>query len=202
MALEAFLVLLDSRLLRGYTLIEPLLAKRTYLWYYYGMRPKGSAQALEMRRMIAGRLLLEGKGIREVARLVGAAPSAVLGWKRKLEEGGLEALQAKPHPGRPARLTAQQKRELESVLLKGARAAGFPTELWTLGRVAEVIEREFGVTYTPGHVWHILRSMGWSCQKPERRARERDEEAIATWRKEEWEEVKKSPAPTAGRSSS
>lgn len=138
-------------------------------------------------------MLLQGMGVREVARLVGAAPSTVSGWKRKLEEGGMEALQAKPHPGRPARLTAEQKKELERVLLKGARAAGFPTELWTLARVAQVIEREFGVKYNPGHVWYILRDMRWSCQKPERRARERDEKAIATWRKEGWAEVKKVP---------
>lgn len=157
------------------------------------MRPKGSAEALEARRRIAGRLLLQGKGVREVARLVGAAPSAVSGWKRRLEEGGMEALQAKPHPGRPARLTAEQKQELESVLSKGARAAGFPTDLWALARVTQVLERMFGVKYNPGPVWYILRSMGWSCQKPERRARERDEKAIATWRKERWVEVKKVP---------
>lgn len=113
----------------------------------------------------------------------------------------MEALRSKPHPGRPARLTAEQRQELESVLLKGAMAAGFPTDLWTLPRVAQVIEREFGVKYSPGHVWYILRDMGWSCQKPERRARERDEKAIATWRKDKWAEVKKSPAPTAGLSS-
>jgi len=168
------------------------------MWYHSGMRPKGSAEALEMRRRIAGRLLLEGKGVREVARLVGAVPSAVFGWKQKLEEGGMEALRAKPHPGRPARLTNEQKQKLETVLLKGAEAAGFPTDLWTLPRVAQVIEREFGVKYHPGHVWHILRDMGWSAQKPERRARERDEKAIATWRKDRWPEVKKSPASTVG----
>jgi len=163
------------------------------MWHHGDMRPKGSAEALEARRRIAGRMLLQGKGVREVARLVGAAPSTVSGWKRKLQVG-MEALQAKPHPGRPAPLTAEQKKELERVLLKGARAAGFPTELWTLARVAQVIEREFGVKYNPGHVWYILRDMGWSCQKPERRARERDEKAIATWRKEGWAKVKKSHA--------
>jgi len=165
------------------------------------MRPKGSAEALEERRRIAANLLLQGKGVREVARLVGAAPSAVSGWKRKLEEGGMEALRAKPHPGRPARLTTNQLQELESILLRGARAAGFPTELWTLARVAEVIERTFGVRYHPSQVWRILRRMGWSCQKPERRARERDEEAVARWREDRWPEVKKSPAAKAGPSS-
>jgi len=96
----------------------------------------------------------------------------------------------------------KQKQKLEEVLLKGARAAGFPTDLWTLVRVTEVIEREFGVQYHPGHVWYILRDMGWSCQKPERRARERDEEAIKQWREKGWAQVKKKPATTAGVSSS
>jgi transposase len=157
------------------------------------MRPKGSAAELEVRRRIGGELLQEGKGVREVARLVRASPSSVSRWKQSLEEGGMEALRAKRHPGRRARLRPEQKKRLEQVLLAGPRAAGFATDLWTLARVAQVIERLFGVGYHPGHVWYILRDMGWSCQKPERRARERDEAAIAAWRKDDWPRVKKKP---------
>ena len=157
------------------------------------MRPKGSAEALEMRRMIAARLLQMGKGIREVARMVGVSPSSVLRWKKALQRGGIEALKAKPHPGKPPKLSDEQKRELEAILRKGPLAAGFPTDLWTLKRVAIVIERHFGVKYHPSHVWKILRAMGWSAQKPERRARERDEEAIRRWREETWPKIKKSP---------
>ncbi|MBI4758436.1 MAG: IS630 family transposase [Chloroflexi bacterium] len=156
---------------------------------------------MEVRRRIAGKLLLEGRGVREVARLVGAVPSSVSRWKEDLEQGGMEALQAQPHPGRPSRLTWQQKQELEKILLKGAQAAGFPTDLWTLARVTQVIERELGVQYHPGHVWYILQDMGWSAQKPERRARERDEEAIARWREEDWARIKKKPVTLAGPSS-
>ena len=162
------------------------------------MRPKGSAKELEARRLMGGRLLQEGKGVREVARLTGASPSSVSRWKQELEEGGLEALQAKSHPGRRAQLTQEQKQVLEHVLLKGPLAAGFSTDLWTLARVAEVIEREFGVKYHPGHVWYVLRAMGWSCQKPERRARERDERAVARWRKQDWPRIKKKPAAEDG----
>lgn len=165
------------------------------------MRPKGSAKELETRRLLAGRLLQEGKGVREVGRLVGAAPSSVSRWKQELDEGGLEALKAKLHPGRPARLSTEQKKQLEQVLLRGAPAAGFATDLWTLARVAQVIEREFRVRYHPGHVWYILRDIGWSCQKPERRARERDEEAIEQWRTEDWPEAQKTHATEAGASS-
>ena len=165
------------------------------------MRPKGSAKELEVRRMLGGKLLQEGKGVREVARLTGVVPSSVSRWKRDLEQGGMEALKARTHPGRPAGLSQAQKKVLEQVLLAGPVAAGVATDLWTLARVAAVIERQFGVAYHPGHVWYILRGMGWSCQKPERRARERDEEAIARWRKEDWPRVKKRPKTRAGASS-
>jgi transposase len=158
------------------------------------MRTKGSAEALEMRRVIGVELLQEGsRGVREVGRLPGVAPATVSRWKRALEAGGVEALRARPHPGRLPKLSVEQKRELEGILLKGAQAAGFPTDLWTLGRVALVIEREFGVKYHPRYVWHILKGMGFSAQKPERRARERDEGAIAAWRAENWPKVKKVP---------
>lgn len=117
-----------------------------------------------------------------------------------MEEGGLEALAAKPHPGRPSRLTAGQKEELARILLRGPRAAGFSTDLWTLTRINRVIEKRFGVKYHPGRVWHILRGMGWSAQKPERRARERDDEAIRRWREEEWPRIKRKRARRAGAS--
>lgn len=156
---------------------------------------------MEVRRRIAGRLLQEGKGVREVARLVGASPSSVGRWKQALEEGGEEALRAKPHPGRQPRLTLEQKEELGEILLQGPQAAGFGTDLWTLSRVAQVIEAQFGVRYHPGHVWYLLRGMGWSSQKPERRGRERNEAVIQQWRAEEWLRVKKRPATKGGASS-
>jgi transposase len=155
------------------------------------MRPKGSARELEIRREIAANMLEKGMGIREVARIVKASPSTVLGWKRVLEERGREGLKPKPPKTPERRLAAEQKAQLEEVLLKGARVAGYPTELWTLRRITEVIEKEFGVKYHPGHVWKIMKEMGWSAQKPERRARERDENAIKEWRTTDWERIKK-----------
>lgn len=165
------------------------------------MRPKGSAEALEVRRRIAGRLLQQGKGVREVARLVGASPSSVSRWKHAWEEGGPEALQAKPHPGRSPQLRPSQQEILKQILRKGPQAAGFATDLWTLARVAQVIQHSFGVSYHPGHVWYILRELDWSPQKPRRRARERDEAAMAHWRTQDWPRIKKRPASRAGASS-
>lgn len=156
------------------------------------MRPKGNAKELEVRRRIGGKLLREGRGTREVARIVGASPSSVDRWKKAIQKDGLKGLKAKPHPGRRGRLQSQQKERLEQILLDGPLAVGFVTVLWTLSRVAKVIERTFGVKYHPGHVWYILRDMGWSAQKPERQARERDEEAIQRWRKGDWPRIKKS----------
>ena len=96
------------------------------------MRPKGSAEVLEERRRIAARLLQAGKGVREVARLVGASPGSVSRWKKALEQGGMEALKAKPQPGRLPKLSEPQKQELAAILRKGPIAAGFPTDLWAL----------------------------------------------------------------------
>lgn len=126
------------------------------------------------------------------------SPASVSRWQSQVRIRGPDALRAKPAPGRPRLLSAEQRKRLLQLLLKGAMAHGYSTDLWTLPRVAEVIERTFGVRYHPAHVWKIRRGEGWSCQKPERRARERDEEAIETWRQERWPHIKN--AKRAGRS--
>ena len=158
------------------------------------MRPLGSAEQLQYRRLLAGKLLAQGKGVREIARLLDAAPSSVSRWKKALKRGGPLALRAKPHPGPKPRLSARQKRRLVITLQQGARAAGHATELWTCPRVAALIEQLFGVRYHPAHVWRLLRELVWTPQKPEHRARERDEAAIVRWRTQTWPRVKKSAA--------
>lgn len=155
------------------------------------MRPKGTAVELEARRRFAAALLRDGKSLAETARLTGAHVSSVKRWKKALKEGGDEALAAKAQPGRAPRLSDDQRRQLVAILCRGARAAGYATELWTLRRIARVIELHFGVKFHQGHVWKVLRAMNWSAQKPERRARERDEKAIEQWRREDWPRIKK-----------
>lgn len=159
------------------------------------MRTQGSAAELEARRRIAGELLLQGKPVAEVARLVQASWSSVKRWKVAVERGGLEALAAKPHPGKPCRLSTRQKQQLVRILTQGPLKSGYGTDLWTCPRVAEVIERRFGIRYHVAHVWRLLSSLGWTCQKPEQRARERDEAAIERWHAQDWPRIKKSPAP-------
>ncbi len=123
--------------------------------------------------------------------MVGASPAAVTRWRQAYEKRGEAGLCAKPHPGRTPKLSLKQRRKLIRLLKRGPGKHGYRTELWTLKRVAEVIRKQFGVRYDPSGVWHVLRQLGWSCQKPERRARERDEKAIERWRKKDWPRIKK-----------
>jgi transposase len=155
------------------------------------MRPKGTPTELEVRRRIAANLLLDGMGIRKVAYLVGASTSSVKRWKDTLDSGGISALSPKEHPGREPFLTDQQKRKLLKLLEQGPIASGYDTEQWTCPRVAELIAEHFDVQYHVGHVWRLLRSLGWTWQKPEQRARERNEQAIQRWRVEDWPRIKK-----------
>ena len=157
------------------------------------MRPKGSAEELERRRRRAMALLDHGMKPVAVARATGTSRASVTRWRQAYATGGQKALESRPHPGGASRLTVAQRKHLIGMLLRGPRKHGYGTELWTLARVAELIAVTFGVEYHPSAVWHILRAMGWSCQKPERRARERDEQAIATWRQQEWPRIKKRP---------
>lgn len=156
------------------------------------MRPKGSALELERRRVDAVRRIRDGERVVDVARSLGVSTTAVQNWKRAAEnEGGLRALRAKPQHVPRCRLTAEQKRRLRTVLLQGAEAAGFSTSLWTCARVAEVIRREYGVDYNASHVGRLLHAMNFTCQKPERRARERDPAAVKVFRTETWSRIKK-----------
>jgi transposase len=136
------------------------------------MRPKGSAAQLEYRRQLAGKLLAQGKGVYEIARLLEVVPASVSRWKRALDYGGARALRAKPHPGAKPRLSQTQKARLLAMLEQGPRKKGYPTERWTSLQVAEVIRRHFRVRYHPAHVWRLLRALGWHPRPSRRRERE------------------------------
>jgi len=157
------------------------------------MRPKGSAAVLEARRRRGLRLLDQGRSLNEVARLLDCAPSSVMRWRDARDVGGEEALRVRFSPGRPPKLSSRDRRRLVKLLQRGARAHGYATDLWTTQRVARVIFREFRVRYHRAHVGRVLHSLGWSVQKPERRALERDEERIARWKQETWPRIKKKP---------
>ena len=155
------------------------------------------AKKLQRRRLRAGRLLLKGVAQAEVARRVGVSRATVCDWNARLQQGGLDTLRRRPR-GRPAGLDAAMQTELARLLRAGAMAQGYAIELWTLARIAKVIERRFGRKYSTSQVWRILSAMGWSCQRPTGRALERDEAAIRKWKQQRWPALKKTPAPSAG----
>jgi transposase len=146
------------------------------------------------KRIRAGRLLQRGKGPTEIARELGVARQTVHTWKTIFEEEGFDALRAVRGRGRPARLESADLVWLRKILLQSPTDHGFGTELWTLKRVAVVIKREFGVAHGLTQVWRILGALGFSVQKPDKRAIERNEDAVKHWKQRTWPALKKSPA--------
>jgi transposase len=149
------------------------------------------------KRVKAGRLLLAGKGCAEVAVAVGVARQTIYTWKRLLDEGGIDALRAVPERGRPAQLDVVQLEAVRAAILQSPTEHGFGTELWTLKRVGTVIERLHGVRFGQTNVWRILGSLGFSPQKPEKRAIERNEDAVRSWKRSTWPALKKKPSESA-----
>jgi transposase len=128
------------------------------------MRPRGAPDQLEQRRRRAVQLLQAGRPMSAVARQVQASVSSVWRWWQTYQRAGLHGLRPTPTPGRPSRLSGSQLRTLEKILTRGPRRVGCPTGLWTLARVAQVIQRQFGIRYHPSHVWRLLTARGWQCQ--------------------------------------
>jgi len=154
---------------------------------------KRNFDALEKRRLTAFGLLEAGLPQAEVARRVGVHRQSVGRWARACAAKGKTALLKAGRAGRPPRLSAAQKERIKAALVKGPEARGYATMLWTIGRVAALIREQTGLKYHPGHVWRILRSLGWSSQRPTGRAVERDEKAIAVWKRQTWPALKKKP---------
>jgi len=138
-------------------------------------------------------MLQQGATITEVARRIGCSHSSVILWRDTLRRRGAEGLKAKPASGRPSKLSLRQLKKLPKLLLKGPLVWGYATDLWTTTRIAEVIQREFKVKFHRAHVGRLLFRLEWSCQKPERRALERDEPAIEEWKRKRWPAIKKKP---------
>ena len=167
------------------------------------MGTKRDLASMEARRLQGARLLKRKVPQAEVAREVGVSRQAVSVWARQLASvnGAVGKLKAKPL-GRPKRLEAAQVEGLRAMLLKGALAFGFPTELWTIKRVRVLVKREFGTSYSHTGCWRLLRSLGFTPQKPERRAIQRDEAAIRHWKRKRWPALKKTPGAKGAPSSS
>jgi transposase len=149
---------------------------------------------LEARRLRAAELFAAGVPQAEVARQLEVSAQAVSVWHARWQQGGTEALSSRGPSGPTPRLSDAQLATVEQALLEGATANGFVGELWTLDRVALVIERLTGVHHHPAWVWALLHHrLGWSVQRPRRRAAERDQAAIDRWVKERWPAIKQTP---------
>jgi transposase len=146
----------------------------------------------EGRRLRAFELKQQGWSQQRIAEALGVSKGAVSQWmKRARDGGGAEALKRRPAPGARPPLSEEQRMKLPELLERGAEAHGFRGEVWTCERVARVIRKEFGVSYHPAHVSRLLKALRQSLQKPQRRANQRDEEAIEHWKEHRWPSLKK-----------
>ncbi len=157
----------------------------------------------EGRRLRAWELHEAGwSGVR-IAEALGVTPGAVSQWLRRGREGGgRDALRTQPRLGKQPRLTAEQRAQIPALLTGGAEAHGFIGDLWTTRRVATVIGRAFGVSYHPAHLSRLLRRIGWTLRKPVKRASQRDEATVTTWREQDWPALQAKPRRRTERSSS
>jgi transposase len=168
----------------------------------FGMVKQRDHELLEKRRLKAAKLFAEGKGPSEVARLLKVRRQSAHAWQQQWREGGTAGLCSKGAAGPKCKLSAEQQADVAAALLEGPEKHGHATAVWTLPRVAKLIADRTGQSYHPGHVWRVLRGLGFSCQQPTRRAIERDEAAIAHWKRVEWPRLKKRPAGKNAPSSS
>lgn len=145
----------------------------------------------EGRRLRGWELIQKGWKQTEVAEALGVTQGAVSQWVKRAKERGIWGLKRRKAPGGQARLSVEQKAQLPLLLEQGAEAFGFRGDIWTCGRIAQVVRHTFGVSYHPAHVSRLLKECGWSLQKPVRRASQRDEAAIERWKSER--QVKKKP---------
>ncbi len=156
----------------------------------------------EARRYQAWQLKQQGWPQRQIATALGVSEGAVSQWMKRARDGGADALRHRSPPGAPRRLTTEQLAQLPALLERGPEAYGFRGQLWTRSRITAVMQLTFGISYHPRHVGRLCRTIRWSPQKPARRARQRDEAAIARWREETWPALKRGRKPKGKPSSS
>lgn len=151
-------------------------------------------KALEQRRLKAGQLFKKGLSQADVAKKLNVSRESTRQWYNIWKKKGVKGLKSKGKPGPKSKLTAKKLEKIEQALLKGPRAFGYSTDIWTLKRIAQVVKKVAKLNYKTTHIWRILTlSLGWSSQKPETRAIERDEKAIRAWKQRTWPSIKKKP---------
>lgn len=162
-------------------------------------RTPGSSEQNEAKRRKAIELIEQGLTQAEAAKQVRVILRTVQRWWKLYRDYGDEGLQSTKATGRPRRLTEKDSEKLGKILVKGAVAAGFPNELWTSKRVLTVIKSEFGIKYHANHLPRLLRALGFTPQRPQREAAEKDREQIKKWVRYTWTRIKKKPEPAKPR---
>jgi transposase len=162
----------------------------------FPMRSQGSAAELEARRRLAVRRVSEGWKRKDVAAFLGVHPETVAEWVRTHKAGGDTALAAKPHPGRTPFLTAAQEKQVLGWLADPPTKHGFRTDLWTARRVAELIEAKLKVRFHPHYLREWLTKRNYTPQKPARRAKQRNPEAVDRWLTDDWPRIQKKSGRT------
>jgi transposase len=163
------------------------------------MRTPENGTEAERRREQAVALARDGMSAAVIARRLGIDPRTVRRWKAAFRAAGKNGLKTKRAPGRASYLTSRQRRDLARRLVRGALSEGFPSDLWTCPRIAQVIQRRYGVSYHVDHLPKLMKSLGFSVQRPERQARERDEQAVQNWIERVWPSLKKRPPSNKAR---
>lgn len=168
------------------------------MWYSPGMdttiRSRRDFGALETRRLEAATLFAQGRRQSDIVHRLKVSRQTASRWQAAWLRAGRDGLKGAGRAGRKPRLDPAARDRLQAALLQGAMAWGFSTDLWTLDRVSHVIWKSSHLRYSRPQVWRILGRLGWSRQRPARRAKERDEAGIARWVRHRWPKVKKTPA--------
>lgn len=159
-------------------------------------KPSLSRKDKERRRLKAAKMFKKEQAQAKIARKLEVTPTAVKYWHDSWKKGGVNNLKSKGHPGFPSRLTDKNRKKLKKIILKGAGKYGYSTDLWTLSRIGAVIKKEFKLSYGHTWIWQIVLSLGFTCQKPQRKNKERDEKAIELWKTKTFPGLKKMGSKT------
>ena len=144
--------------------------------------PSLSREEREKRRAKAAKLFKQGVSHAEISRRLSVTPAAVTQWRHAYAHGGKKALASKGPAGFPSKVTPEKRKRFKVEILKGPLAHGYLTNLWTLPRLAAVLAKIVRVRYSEVWVWKIVRDLGFTPQKPQVKAKQRDEKAILGWR--------------------
>jgi len=132
------------------------------------MRPRGDPKTLERRRLKAIRLVTEGNSPGKIAAQLGVGRRSFNRWLAAYRSRGIEGIAALPTSGRPCKLSSEDRERLIRMVLESASRFGYSAGLWTSPRIADLIQRQFRVSYHVNHISRLLHSLGFIVENPKR----------------------------------